>query len=265
MPYLLKQDVELHYETNPPGEFKNSTRQAIVLVNGHTRTLSDFRGMARYFADAGFFVVSLDNRGSGKTTSTNDFAVSTMARDIVDLLDCLQIPEADLLGISMGGIIVQTFAVEYPNRLRKLILVSTSAERKYLKNNESGWIRGSEGVSAKMASYFTPAFIERNKLLFDSMVKQISGLIDSTDFIGRAEAQRLAVVNHSPPVIERISAPTLVVHGSDDQIVDVEGASDLARRVPGAKITIFPGAGHLLLAEKPKELYAVVLDFILGK
>lgn len=265
MPYLRKQDVELHYETNPPDEFKSSKRPAIVLVNGHTRTLSDFRGMARYFADAGYYVVSMDNRGSGKTVSTNDFTVSTMARDIVDLLDFLEIPNADLLGISMGGIIVQTIAVECPNRLRNLILISTSAERKYLKNNESGWIRGAEGVHAKMSSYFTPSFLERNKLLFDSMIKQITSLIDTTDFIARAEAQRLAVVNHSPPVIEHINAPTLVVHGSDDQIVDIEGARDLARRVPGAKILIFPGAGHLLLAEKPKELYAAVLDFILGR
>jgi len=261
MPTLEIKDSSIQYECWRPET--GATGDTLTLINGHTRTLSDFRAIGRNLTNAGLTVVVLDNRGSGKTKSPLDFTVDDMVEDVIAILDALGVRRTHVLGISMGGLIAQTIACRYPDRVDQLVLVSTCPSRKYIRNNEQGWVTGAEGVESKMASYFAADFIARNQLLFDSMVKQTVKAMAETDFLARAEAQRKAVQSFTTPKLEAIAAETLVIHGLLDVTVDPEGGRELVRKIPRSKLLEIPGAGHLLLAEKPKELFEAIKGFVL--
>ena len=260
MPFYERNTTSINYEVWEPTSGVSSG--TITLVNGHTRSLSDFKMMGRALVGAGYKVVVLDNRGAGKTKSGIEFTLDEMVEDVVGLWGSLGIPRSNLLGISMGGFIAQVLACRFPELVEKLILVSTSPSRTHLKNGEQGWVTDAAGIDEKMASYFTPDFISRNRLLFDSMVKQTLKAVSDGDFLDRAEAQRRAVQLFDPPRVESITAMTLVIHGDHDVTVDVEGGRELARRIPNARLSVVSQAGHLLLAEKPKELYDKVIEFL---
>lgn len=260
MPIHQRDSTRINYEIWEPK--LNHGTNLITLVNGHTRTLTDFKMMGKVLTAAGFRVLALDNRGSGKTVSDTDFSMDNLADDVVAVMQAESIGTTHLLGISMGGFISQVLACKYPERVKRLILVSTSPSRSYLLNNEHGWVTDAVGIAEKMATYFTPDFIARNRLLFDSMVKQTVKAVAEEGFLAKAEAQRRALQSFQAPHIEDILAETLIIHGEQDAIVDVEAARELERRIPRARINIMKDAGHLLLAEKPKELYDAVIEFL---
>lgn len=255
---MLKRDgATIYYEwINPDGG------KVITLVNGHTRSSSDFRMMARIMGEAGFRVLILDNRGAGKSEVSKPFTIDDMCADVVALWDELGVERSSLLGISMGGFISQGIAIRYPARVEKLALVSTAPEERYINPTGGGWISEGTKLEEKMRSYFAPGFVERNPVLFKTMVNQIRLAINSTNFTERSEMQRAALKGAGwSDKLQTIKAQTIVIHGAKDLVIDLEGAELLRDSIPHARLELLPEAGHLLLAEAPKELYRIALDF----
>ena len=100
MSTLICDGAEIYYE-----EVNPNSSNVVTLVNGHTRTSSDFRMMARILGEAGLRVLALDNRGAGKTKVSRPFSIDDFCNDVVALWDALKIQSSSLLGISMGGFI----------------------------------------------------------------------------------------------------------------------------------------------------------------
>ena len=235
----------------------------VTLVNGHTRSSSDFRMMARILSGEGFAVVLLDNRAAGKSEADRPFTIKDMCGDVVAIWDELGIDSSSLLGISMGGFISQGIAIMYPERVRNLILVSTAPEDRYINPTGGGWISEGSELDKKMRSYFAPGFVERNPVLFNTMVSQIRQSIDSGQFSRRSDMQRDALRGSEwTSQLGKIKARTLIIHGESDLVIDLEAGKLLSERIPGATLEIITGAGHLLLAEAPKELYRLAQDFL---
>ena len=257
MPWLERPRAKIWYESWP-ATTAGATR-ALTLINGHTRSSSDFKILARKLAEAGCNVLTLDNRGAGKTEAEVPFTVEDFAGDVTALWDHLGIQTTELLGISMGGLIAQVIASSHPERVSRLWLVSTAPERKWIRGGDSTWVTDAAGLEAKLRSYFAPDFVKRNELLLQSMVKQTQKAATEGDFVARAEAQRAAINSFAPPRLETIKSKTIVIHGDLDAIVSIEGGKELTRRIPSAKLKIVAGAGHLLLAERPSELLQLVL------
>jgi 3-oxoadipate enol-lactonase len=258
MPWLERPRAKIWYEIWP--DPIQCTPRVLTLVNGHTRSSSDFRIMGRKLADAGLQVVTLDNRGAGKSEAETPFRVQDFAGDVCALWDHLGIETSELLGISMGGLIAQVIAVNHPERVQRLWLVSTAPDRKWIRGGDSSWVTDAAGIEIKLRDYFAPEFIKRNELLLQAMVKQTQKAATDGDFIARAEAQRAAINAFEPPRIERISCETVVIHGDQDAIVSIEGGKEIVRRIPNAKLKAISGAGHLLLAERPNDLFQIVAD-----
>jgi pimeloyl-ACP methyl ester carboxylesterase len=192
-----------------------------------------------------------------------------MAADGIGLLDALGIDRAHIVGASMGGMISQLIAAEYPERVLSLTsIMSTTGHRSIPPadkeamsalttrpaNTEMGTIRA-HGVRVARA-IGSPAYpadeavlhqkIERNfKRSFypAGMARQMAAIIADGD-----RRARLA----------QVTAPTLVVHGEADPLVKVEGAHDTAKHISGAKLKLFPGMGHDL----PVELIEPMADAI---
>jgi pimeloyl-ACP methyl ester carboxylesterase len=259
MPLLERAGAKIYYEFI--GELSD---RLVTLVNGHTRSSSDFRMMARILGEAGIPSLLVDNRGAGKTEVSGPFTINDFCDDIVAIWDHHNIPGSALLGISMGGFISQGIAIHHPARVRKLILVSSAPEERFINPTGGGWISEGQHLETKMRTYFAPGFVDRNPVLFRTMVAQIRQAIDSGAFTARSDAQRQALRGAGwTSLLSQIKNPTLVVHGDQDLVIDVAAAHLLHREIQGSRLQIITGAGHLLLAEAPKDLYQIVREFLM--
>jgi len=259
MAQLDRPTATIHYEVwGDAGDW-------VTLVNGHTRPLNDFRMLGRHLAGQGHLVLALDNRGAGSTETTGPFTLADMTADVTALWDALGVTQSHLLGVSMGGFIALSLALAQPASVRRLVLVSTAMSQELIHRDDSHWEADPARVEAKLAPYFTEDFRRRNSVLVKSMVKQIAKAVAEGGFAERSEQQRRAIAGFD--VASRLSelqAPTLVIHGTEDRIIPVAAARALEAAIPDARLALLPGAGHLLLAERPKELYALVGDWFRG-
>jgi 3-oxoadipate enol-lactonase/4-carboxymuconolactone decarboxylase len=235
---------------------------AVTLVNGHTRPLNDFRMLGRSLASRGLRVVALDNRGAGLTEHTAPFTLADMAGDVLAVLDAEGVRTTHLLGISMGGFITQTVAHRWPTRVARLIQISTAAHAGFIRKDEAPWSADVDATAAKLAAYFTTDFATRNAMLVKSMAKQIAKAVADGDYTPRAEAQRAAIAGYDGrPFLGDITAEALVIHGDQDAIIPLSAGEALAHGLARARLEILTGSGHLLLAERPRDLYDLVGEF----
>lgn len=240
------------------------TRPVVTLVNGHTRSSKDFRLLAKNLHSRGFATLSLDNRGSGQTMVSGPFSFEDMADDIIQLWRHLGISRSHLLGISMGGMICQRVAALHSDMVSGLILISTMPSNKWITPHASlPWGTSLEMVHHKLNYYFDPSFNVRNKLLVDAMAKQIFAAIREGTFSQDAHSQRkaMAAVGDLTTLDETISCPTLIIHGETDQIIDPEASRQLSLHIKSSRLELIKNCGHLLLAECPQLLYAMVVEF----
>lgn len=189
-----------------------------------------------------------------------------MARDLKAVLDVLQVEKASLLGVSMGGMIAQHFAAEYPQCVEKLVLVVTCArENPVLLESLEEWVDCARRndhtalMDSNVRRIYSEGYYRKNKWLIPIMGKLTKpGSYDR--FLVMAEACRSHDVWEALP---SISAPTLVIGGELDQSLGGEASREIAGRIPGAKIKMYPNWGHGLY-EEAKDFLPTVVDF-LGK
>lgn len=253
MPEAVRTNARINYEVwGDRGPW-------VTLVNGHTRPLNDFRMLGKSLVEQGFRVLALDNRGAGKSTVSGPFSIEDMAADVVALWDLEGVDLTYLAGISMGGFICQLLARQNRQRIARMALISTATGPAKIRRDDSTWTADLKQVREKLLPYFTAEFAARNEMLVTSMVKQIAKSVEQGAFAGQSELQKAAVrAFDSTPWIQSLDCPTLVIHGEADQITPLECGNELHEAIRGSQIEILEGAGHLLLAEKPRELYAAL-------
>lgn len=262
MPYLDRNGASIFYDVVESAEGMPS-ENVVTLVNGHTRSSADFRLMARQLSAVGVRTIILDNRASGKSEVTQPFSLEDMEDDVVAVWDCLGIKKSSLLGISMGGFIVQGISAKYPSRVDKLVLVSTASGPEWIKSTGGGWINDGNMIEEKLSSYFAPGFISRNRLLFETMVRQTRVAILEGDFNDRSNLQKDALSQSVRTwSYQDIKAKTLIIHGDEDGVVDVGAATDLHEKIENSQLELIAGAGHLLLAEASKKLYELTVEWL---
>ena len=259
MPQLSRDGAMINYEVwGEDGAW-------VTLVNGHNRPLNDFRLMGRHLSERGFRVLALDNRGAGRSETYREFTLADMVDDVAALWDEEGVARTHLLGISMGGFIAATLALDHAARVRRLVLVSTAAGQAYIRRDDTPWSSDPAEVEAKLRPYFTADFAARNEMLVRSMAKQIAKSVEDGGFAEKSAAQRRALAGFDLTArLGGLKAPTLVIHGAEDRIIPLAAGRELAQLIKGAQLEVLPGAGHLLLAERPKELYALVTAFFQG-
>ena len=259
MAYLETSGAQIHFEGDDAGD-----RPWVTLINGYTKTMRDFRLFRKKLVSEGYKVLLLDNRESGLSTSAEAFDVYDFAEDITALWSELKIQSSYVLGISMGGLIAQRVAMDHPEKVKGCFFISTFADRKWMKQSDMVWSEDVQSNKEFLQTYVSPKFLEGNSLLIDLMAKQMTKEIQSGDFLERARRQREAFSNYyvSDSELQAISCPCLVVHGQEDQIVDIQAAEHLCHHLPQSHLEIFPESGHLLLAENSSELYNLVSRYL---
>jgi pimeloyl-ACP methyl ester carboxylesterase len=218
-----------------------------------------------------YTVVTPDNRGTGLSDKPVDgYAIANMARDIHGLLDELEIPNAHMLGYSMGGAIAQEFVRQFPDRVQSLILCATmcgGGRATYAKPSVTRVMREIDGMSPEQIARriwqvtYAPAYLERHQALAGDQTKREIAFptpLHSADL----QFQAFAEFDGSKALAD-IACPTLVLTGDLDELIPPQNSVMMASMVPNARLVIVPGGGHRVLWETPDKCVALIKDFFL--
>ena len=213
-----------------------------------------------------FRVLSVDVRGHGKSpVPRRPYGLEAMADDILAVLDQRGIARAHWVGLSMGGMIGQAFALEHGERLGRLVLANTTSF--YGEEGRKMWEARAKAVAEGglaaikdmvMSRYFSDEFRESHP---DVVAKVARRFLETPveGYLGCCDAIKELDFSADLP---RIHARTLVIAGECDAGTPPAMQEAIARRIAGARLAVIPGAAHLAAVESPLEFGALVRDFL---
>jgi pimeloyl-ACP methyl ester carboxylesterase len=211
-------------------------------------------------------VIAHDNRGSGESTVTpGPYTTAQLAADAVSLLDALGIERADVFGMSLGGMIAQELAIGWPDRVHRLVLGCTHAGHHHAApmphDTGRAFSMRTDDWGERMRALAPFAFASNTDAsLLEGFIAKKSG--DVQDPTGYA-AQIQAVITHDTyERLPQISAPTLILTGDDDQVIPTPSSDVLHERIPGSRLEVIEGTGHLFFIERPEETLRVLKSFL---
>ena len=274
--------VEIAYET-----FGDEGDRPLLLVMGlASQMLLWHEDLCRALVSRGFYVVRFDNRDIGLSTHLRDapppdvmsalmgdtssaaYALEDLADDTAGLLDGLGLTgPVHVVGASMGGMIAQTLAIRHPDRVASLTSIMSTpgpaigaptAEATAVLLSPPATTRD-EAVQRSLHAYRvigSPGYP-----LDEQWQRQVAGQAYDRAYDPAGVGRQLVAIYASgdrTPALRRLAVPTLVVHGEDDPLVQVEGGRATAAAVPGAELVVVPGMGHNL----PRELWPQLVDAI---
>jgi 3-oxoadipate enol-lactonase len=253
---------ELHVERRGDGE-------PLLLIQGLGASTAHWGEPFLGALADGIELILLDNRGIGRSGPCGDLTAASLAADALAVLDALEIERAHVAGFSMGGMAAQELALLAPERLCSLSLLATSC----------GGTQ-SRATSADVVNALTTAVFsgDRARVLRTAYGLLVSGAYaadasnyaafeevarGATPAIGVLLKQQAAVVAHDTfGRLGAIAAPTLVVHGSDDQILSWVNGDLVASAIPRARLELLEGVGHLLFWERPERVAALIREHV---
>jgi 3-oxoadipate enol-lactonase len=256
---------QLYYEVHGEG-----APLVLIMGIGYDATLWDLYQVPELSKQ--FQVVTFDNRDVGRSSkATGQYTIADMSDDVVGLMDALRIKHAHILGLSMGGMIAQEFALRYPDRLDKLVLSGTGAATGRAKFDPiSIWNfvkqHDSEGLTFAAQQFiwlFSTDFL-RNHQAVDQTLAMLGS--NPNPVLPEAFArQASAYIQHdSLDRIGKIKASTLVITGEQDRLTPPWIGREMADAIPGAKFHLVsgPGSSHVLPLERPEDFNKIVLSFL---
>lgn len=246
---------------------------APVLVLGHGLLFSTtmWRHQVAVLKDT-YRCVAVDWRGQGRTPATpGGYDMDTLYADLVALIEHLDVGPVHYAGLSMGGFVGQRLAARRPDLVRSLVLIDTSAgpedPAKISKYRLLATIYGLVGLRPLRGQVapimFTPAFLETAE--GEATVATWSAEVATQNRTGVKKAIR-GVTDRLPVADEigSISAPTLVIVGSEDVATPVAKAEAIAGSIPGSRLEVLAGVGHVSTLEDPARINALMADFLAG-
>jgi pimeloyl-ACP methyl ester carboxylesterase len=245
-------DVEIYYE-----RFGDPADPTLVLVNGlGSQSINYAVEWCERFVAEGYQVVRLDNRDTGLSSKLDrvDYTVVDMAEDVLAVLDAIGVDRAHVMGVSMGGMIVQRLAIDHPDRLLTVTSVMS-------RTGEPGFGDSSpEALAMLMAPPATSrdAYIDQHvaalgvygskpEWLDDDLTRARAAAAYDRCFCPAGVGRQIAAVIQSPSRDEElrgVSLPVLVMHGSRDTLIDPSGGRHTAEVIPGARYVEIEGMGH---------------------
>jgi pimeloyl-ACP methyl ester carboxylesterase len=276
--------IELEYD-----HFGNPTDPALLLIMGFTAQMVAWdEEFCTQLADRGHFVIRFDNRDCGLSTklhgvpSNSDavimaammetemppvpYTLSDMAADAMKVLDHLNIERAHIMGASMGGMIAQTVAIEHPHRVKTLISVMS----------QPGELTVGQPTQEAMELIVTPAPSDRDEYIAFAPKWQLwQSKKYRSDEVSRRNAIRdfdrsnypeggprqMAAIYASgsrAEGLQKLQIPTLVIHGTDDQLITPSGGERTAELIPNSTLLMVEDMGH----DMPQPLWPFYLDAI---
>lgn len=240
----------------------------LTLIHGLAENLTVWKyqvpALARHYQ-----VLAYDVRGHGKSdVGEGDCSAKDLAHDLSLLLDALKIKDTFIVGFSMGGVIALQFALDYPQRTKGMVVLSSSSEcnaqaAKWYE--ERAALAESQGLGAVAEGdaerCFTPEFRARNPEVL-AEYREFRSRTSPQGYARVARAMSELYPHPLTPELGKIKCPALIMVGEQDQAAPPGGSVIMHRRIPGSQLRIVKGWGHQVLLESPQKLNSAVLDFL---
>lgn len=252
-------DTPTHYIDAGGGRFAYrdlgpGTGVPVILLNHLGATLDNYDPRVVDGLATERRVIAFDNRGVGASGGKTPFSVATMARDAVTFVRAMGFDEVDLLGFSLGGFVAQEIVLTEPRLVRRLILAGTGPAGGVGIDRVTGltlraMLKGALTLKdPKYYLFFTRTTNGRQAArAFLERLRERTRDRDAPIAIPAFRAQLKAIHawgTQAPQDLTVITQPTFIANGDDDLMVPTANSVDLARRIPGSKLTIYRDAGH---------------------
>ncbi|MBN2098209.1 MAG: alpha/beta fold hydrolase [Dehalococcoidia bacterium] len=266
MPQANVNGVRLYYKTQGQGE-------ALVMIpgmgSGHESWFRQLPAFKKHFK-----VITFDPRGIGRSERPQQpYGFKALADDVVGLMDYLGVRKAHILGQSLGGLVAQEVAIDYPERVLRLVLVSSTVAGDNVNPTNPelmealGYAEGATEVDfSKLDTRKTMNTVigmSFDKPLYRKAMQFLSRFFVKPEMFDGLSDQLRAIAGHN--TIDRlhlIQARTLVITGAEDRIVFPQASESLAARIAGAKLVMVQGGSHGFNVEMTPRFNREVLEFL---
>jgi len=266
LPFATIGDIDIYYEIHGPPE-----APPLVLIGGWAsyrwiwfRQIPTLKEKYR--------CVVFDNRGAGKSSKPDEpYSMEMFAADTAGLMDALDIKNAHILGISMGGLIAQQVAISYPEKVRSLILVSTHFGGPNIiqmddRNMALLIALPTETISKEQAremryrATFSEQFLRENR----DILEKIDEWAEKYPTPLFAQVHQSAAVGDfdAEEKVTSITSPTLIIHGDNDRAVPTKNGELLKSSIPNSRLSLIKEGSHFSIIEKYEEFNNIIIDFI---
>jgi len=252
MPTTKNGAVEIYYET-----FGDRSNPTLLLINGlGSQCINYADEWCDRFVGEGYHVVRFDNRDTGLSSKLDgtDYALADMANDAIAVLDAVGAEQAHVMGLSMGGMIVQRLAIDHPGRLLSVTSVmSRTGEEEYGQSSPDALAFLMASPAESREEYIENhvkalrVYGSKPEWLDDDVSRDRAAAAYDRCFcpqgVGR---QMMAVMRDGSRAddLRKVTVPTLVLHGSRDSLIDPSGGRRTAELIPGARYVEIEGMGH---------------------
>ena len=266
MPVAKVNGININYRVQGKGE-------PLVLISGYSSDQSGWIFQTGAFKKY-YLVITFDNRGVGKTDKPSGaYSMKMMADDTVGLMNHLGIKKAHILGISSGGLVAQALAINYPERINKLVLASTDAGGDESSGISPEWLKAlglredctDDDVRSipilKIGDTVYPLAFNRPlfRIIFPLLAKIKARLNGTIGLHGQWEA---FVGHNTLNNLPAVKVPTLVITGTKDRAIKPSSSDVIAKLIPNAKLVKVEGGSHALNIEMRSRFNKEVLDFL---
>lgn len=213
-------------------------------------------------------VLRYDTRGHGKSSApAGAYTLELLADDLHALLQALGVQSTHFVGLSMGGMIGQTFALKYPGIFRSLALCDTAS--RYPAEAAGPWVERiktveAQGMEPMVAPTLARWFTERFRKARPDVVEKVAGMIRATPAPGYIGCCHAIPKLNLTARLNEIRCPSMVIVGKDDPGTPVAMAEEIHQALPGSKLVIIPDAAHLSNLEQPDAFNQALGDFLAG-
>ena len=258
MPFAENQGTKIYWDDQGQG-------QPVLLIMG-LGWASNMWHRTRPVLTSRYRTIAFDNRGAGRSdVPPGPYSMALMASDAAAVLDAAGIDSAHLVGASMGGMIAQEFALQYPGRVRSLILACSAPGGPHAVQAEPEAIQllfRQVATPRERAEAAVPFIYDAStpRKLVEQDLTTLSELYPSPQGYMAQLQGILAWEAYSR--LPQISVPTLVIHGANDRLIPAANADLIASRIPGSKLVKIPQASHIFMTDQPTAAHQAMLEFL---
>ena len=239
----------------------------VVLIHGYPFNRSLWNEQVEALSNS-YRVIVPDLRGFGESdASTGTAGMNRMAQDVAQLLDHLQISQAVIGGLSMGGYVALAFYKQFPSRVRALVLADTRAQgdteeakQTRAQQAEKALSEGMAGIAdAMLPKLLTPETVSKRP----EIVKRVRDMMLRTKPEGAAAALLgMAAREDQTEALSSITSPTLILVGAEDAITPVADSEKMHQSIAGSRLVVLENAGHVSNLERTQQFNEALLKFL---
>ena len=260
MPYANNDETKIYWEESGAGE-------PLLLIMGLGGSRKEWRRLIPALS-AKYRVIIFDNRGVGDTVFTDrPFTIELMAADAKTVLNDANIESAHILGMSMGGMIAQEFALNYPEMTRSLVLAVTNcggAETVPAAPEVYSALQGRATATPEDAFWIAAPFIYDDHTPREVVAEDFTareGIYTTPENYMR-QLQAIMLWRGTYSRLSNITAPTLVIGGVNDRLIPCANSKIIADRISNSKLVELEDTGHIFMTDQPEKSVAEILNFL---